>query len=129
MPGTDLAFLLIDPPYALAWVPLADADHAVVGASVYTIGHSEWLKNTVLGGRLTSVLREEFSGENHVTALRLNFDMEKGDSGWPVLNSRGELLGIVEAGATGGQGDITIAIAANAIAIAYKAYLEKLDQK
>lgn len=119
VPGTDLAFLSIDPPFNLSWVPLADMATVVAGTHVYTIGHSQWLKGTVLGGKLTAVRRKKIDGISQVIALRLNFDMEKGDSGCPVLNARGELLGIIGAGTTG-QGNITLAIPSNAIATAYR---------
>ena len=119
VPGTDLAFLSIDPPLALSWVPLADMATAVAGANVYSIGHSQWLKGTVLGGKLTAIRRKTIDGVSQVIALRLNFDMEKGDSGCPVLNAHGELLGIIGAG-TIGPGNVTLAIPSNAIASAYK---------
>ena len=124
VPGTDIAFLSIDPPFALACVPLADISAAKVGANVYSIGHSQWLKGAVLGGKLTGIQTEDSSGATHVTALRLSFDMEKGDSGCPVLNSRGELLGIVGAGAAG-HGNLTLAIPSNAIGDALKDYQER----
>ena len=126
--GTDLAFLSIDPPMALSSVPLGDADAAILGANVYSIGHSQWLKGTVMGGTLKGVHKETIDGVSHVTALRLNFDMEKGDSGCPVLNSQGELLGIVSAG-TPGRGNVTLAIASNAITTAYKEYLKRFAPK
>ena len=121
VPGTDIALLSIDPPFTLSSVPLADIDAVIVGTHVYSIGHSQLLKGTVLGGELTGVQREKIAGVSQVTALRLNFDMEKGDSGCPVLNAQGELLGIVGAGIIG-AGNLTLAIPANAIAAAYKDY-------
>ena len=124
MPGTDIAFLLIDPPCTLSSVLLADADTASVGTNVYTIGHSEMLKGTVLGGKLTGFQREEIDGISQTSALRLNFDMEKGDSGCPVLNAKGELLGLVAAGVPG-HGNLTFAISSNAIAAAYKKYFKR----
>jgi len=128
VPGTDLAFLVIDPPFALSVVPLADPESVAKGAHVYTIGHSQWLKGTVLGGKLLGVQRETGAGVSRITALRLNFDMEKGDSGCPVLNAQGALLGIVGASLTG-RGSATLAIPSNAIAAAYKDYLKQLQKK
>ena len=127
VPGTDLAFLSIDPPFKLSWVPLADVEGVAVGANVYSIGHSQWLKGTVMGGKLRGIQRKKIDGVSRVTSLRLNFDMEKGDSGCPVLNARGELLGIVGAG-TIGRGNITLAIPANIITEAYKDYQRQLKK-
>lgn len=124
VPGTDIAFLSIDPPFALSSVPLADPERVTKGMNIYTIGHSEWLKGTAMGGKVTGIRREKIDGVSRVVGLRLNFDMEKGDSGCPVLNARGELLGIVAAG-TAGRGNITLAIPSNAIAAAYKDYLKR----
>ena len=127
VPDTDIAFLLIDPPFALSSVPLADPEMVAKGTNVYTIGHSQWLKGTVLGGKVVDIRREKSGGVLQVTALRLNFDMEKGDSGCPVLNAQGELLGIVEA-STIGPGNVTLAIPSNAIVVAYKDYLGRLKK-
>ena len=124
VPGTDIAFLLIDPPFTLSSVLLADVDTASVGTNVYTIGHSEMLKGTVLGGKLTGFQREKIAGISQTTALRLNFNMEKGDSGCPVLNAKGELLGLVAAGAPG-RGNLTLAISSNAIVAAYQEYRKR----
>lgn len=123
VPGTDLAFLSIEPPFTLSSVPLADTNAVTSGINVYSIGHSQWLKGAVMGGKLTGVQKQKIDGVSQVTALRLNFDMEKGDSGCPVLNAQGELLGIVGAGTTG-PGNITLAIPSNAIAAAYQEHFK-----
>lgn len=128
VPGTDLAFLSIDPPLALAAIRLADPDVVLPGASIYTIGHSHWLKGTVLGGKIVGIQREQKDGISHATALRLNLDMEKGDSGCPVLDAKGELLGIVGASLIG-RGDATLAIPSNTIAAAYKEYLKRVKKE
>lgn len=118
---SDLAFLSIDPPLALTALRFADSDAVRPGVNVYTVGHSEWLKGTMLGGRIAGIQR---NGASHVTALMINFDMNRGDSGCPVLDAKGELLGIVGAGLVGG-GRATFAIPSNAIATAYRDYSEK----
>lgn len=124
VPGTDLAFLSIDPQFVLFSVRFADSDAVPPGTRAYTVGHSQMLKGTVLGGKIMGVQREKKNGVSTVTALKLNFDMEKGDSGCPILNSRGELLGIVSASIIG-RGNATLAIPSNAIASAYKEYLNR----
>jgi len=126
VPGTDLAFLSIDPPFDLFSVPLGDPGKIVKGANVYTIGHSQWLKGTVLGGKLTGVQREKVDGVSIVTVLKLNFDMEKGDSGCPVLNARGELLGIVSASIVG-RGSATLAISTNVIKAGLEEYRRRFS--
>jgi len=127
VPGTDIAFLSVAPPFALESIPFADTETVAAGANVYSIGHSEWLKGAILGGKLLNVQKEMIAGVSHVTALELSFDMKKGDSGCPVLNDRGELLGIVGAG-TPGPASVTFAIPSNAIADAYKEYLKTVGK-
>ena len=126
--GTDLALLIIDPPFALSAVRLGDADVLSAGNSVYTVGHSEWLNGSVIGGRILGVQREGNSKTGSVTAIMLNFDMAQGDSGCPILNARGELMGIVSAGKPG-RNAVTIAIPSNGIATAYKEYLRRKEKK
>ncbi len=125
--GTDLALLIIDPPFPLSAVRLGNSDALTAGTSVYTVGHSEWLNGSVIGGRIIGVQRGggKTSG---VTAILLTFDMAKGDSGCPIFNARGELLGIVSAGMTG-RPPATLAIPSNGIDAAYKEYLRRLEKK
>lgn len=126
--GTDLALLVIDPPFALSSVRLADSDGISVGTNVYTVGHSEWLNGSVIGGRILGVQRGGDGKMPGVTAIMLTFDMAKGDSGCPIFNAKGELLGIVSAGMTG-RPPATLAIPSNGIEAAYKEYLRRLNGK
>lgn len=123
--GTDLALLIIDPPFPLSWVRLADSDRVFPGANVYTVGHSEWLNGSVIGGRIIGVQREQGKPEPSVTAIMLSFDMAKGDSGCPVFNARGDLLGVISASLTGGRARAAVAIPSNGIAAAHKEYLRR----
>lgn len=127
VPEADLALLFVEPPFTLTAVPLADDRTLAAGANVYSVGHSQWISGTILGAKLKGVQRKTINGVSRVISLRLNFDMERGDSGCPVLNSRGELLGIIGAGSTG-RGNITLAIPSNFIADAYKTCLEGLEK-
>lgn len=121
--GTDLAFLRVDPPFPLVAIPLADPATLRSGTNVYTIGHSPGLKDTVLGGKFLGTQSGRILGSSRITALKLNFDMEKGDSGCPVLNARGELLGIVAASFVG-RGKATLAIPSDLIGSAYRDYIK-----
>ncbi|HNX69377.1 MAG TPA: S1C family serine protease [Candidatus Omnitrophota bacterium] len=123
-PEGDIAFLRIDPPFPLVPVPWGDSDAVSKGANVFTIGHSEYLNGTVLGGKLSGVGRRNVNGGSHATILQVAFDMRQGDSGCPILDARGALIGMVNAGQTGG-GKATFAIASNLIRAAYLDYLKK----
>lgn len=121
----DLAFLIFDPPSPLNFVRLANSDAAVAGMDVYTVGHSEWLNGTVMGGRILGTQIAHDGGAARIVGLILNFDMAQGDSGCPVFNSRGELLGIIGASLSG-RPNATLAIPSNGITIAYREYLKRL---
>ena len=126
--NTDLAFLRIEPPFALTSIPLGDSDKMTPGMSVYTIGHSDFLKGTLIGGKIMGIQWENQEGVNHATAIQMSFDMAKGDSGCPVLDGKVRLLGIVGASLVG-SGGTTIAIPSYAIALAYKDFLKILGRK
>jgi S1-C subfamily serine protease len=127
VPGTDIAFLRIDPPFALASIPLGNSDEATTGMNVYTIGHSDFLKGTLIGGKIMGIQWENQAGVNHATAIQMNFDMAKGDSGCPILDGKGRLLGMVGASLTG-SGGTTLAIPSYAIAVGYKDFRKVLDK-
>jgi S1-C subfamily serine protease len=122
VPGTDIAFLRIEPPIALSFIAFADSDRVKAGTSVFSIGHSQWLNGTVLGGKIVAVQQVEHEGGTQATALELDFNMEEGDSGCPVLDSRGELLGMIGAKFSG-ISNAALAIPSNAIKLAYQEYL------
>ncbi len=123
--GTDLALLIIDPPFPLSSVRLGNSDKIFPGADVYTVGHSEWLNGSVMGGRVIGVQREQGRPDSSVIAIMLSFDMAKGDSGCPVFNAKGELLGVIGASLTGGRVRAAVAIPSNGIVAAHQEYLRR----
>lgn len=128
VPNTDIAFLYIEPPYPLTPLQFADSDAAAIGESVYTIGHSQWLKGTLIGGNISGLGKENFGGAAHVTLLQVNFQVYQGDSGSPILDKDGKLLGIISAGKTDGN-RVTFAIASGLIAAGYQTYLSSVKEK
>jgi S1-C subfamily serine protease len=127
LPDSDLAFLYIDPPFALTSVDLANSDAVSAGANVYTIGHSQWLKGSLVGGKIAGIVQDKSGGTAHTAVLRVSFEAYQGDSGSPVFDSKGSLLGMVTAGMAGRENG-TFAIASNVIAVAYQSYLKELKQ-
>ncbi len=126
--GTDIALLRIEPPFPLISIPLGNSDKMAPGMRVYSIGHSDFLKGTLIGGRILGIQWEAQAGVNHATAIQMSFDMAKGDSGCPVLDGRGRLLGIVGA-SLGGSGGTTLAIPSYAISLGYEEFLKVLGKK
>jgi len=126
--GTAVPFLRFNPPFALVSIPIADSDKAVAGMSVYTIDHSDYLIGTLIGGRIMGVQWDAQAGAPHATAIQMSFDMAKGDSGSPVLDGKGRLLGMVAASLLG-SGGTTIAIPSYAIKTALEEFRGPLPKK
>jgi S1-C subfamily serine protease len=90
----DLALLQIDAPN-LEPVTLADSSQLAVGQKVYAIGNPFGLGGTMTRGIISSI--RTLSGTNgaHIDdAIQTDAAINPGNSGGPLLNSRGEVIGI-----------------------------------
>ncbi len=90
----DLALLQIDAPN-LEPVTLADSSALNVGQKVYAIGNPFGLSGTMTRGIISSIRsigREQ--GERIEDAIQTDAAINPGNSGGPLLNSRGEVIGI-----------------------------------
>ena len=95
-PMTDLAVIKIDAE-GLPNLKLADSDRLRVGEATIAIGNPLGLDSTVTTGIVSATGRS--SGEVGVPDRRLEFiqtdaAINPGNSGGPLLNSRGEVIGI-----------------------------------
>jgi len=99
IPGTDLAFMRTAIPDHVPAIPMALSESAKLGDRVYTIGSSEVNQSTISEGRITGLGQQNrvIQGEAPILLLQVNFNIYKGDSGSPLLNDKGELLGIMTA--------------------------------
>jgi S1-C subfamily serine protease len=90
----DLALLQIDAP-DLQPVTLADSANLAVGQKVYAIGNPFGLSGTMTRGIISSIrsIRSE-SGAPIEDAIQTDAAINPGNSGGPLLNSRGEVIGI-----------------------------------
>lgn len=120
--GQDTAFLSVAPPFALDTVQFANSDAAPVGLPVYAMGRAQWTQGTLTGGKIQALGIEEIKGVTRVTSLQINFKAYKGDSGSPILDGHGNLLGMISAGQV--IGAETFAISSNMIGTAYQEYLQ-----
>ncbi len=120
----DISFISVAAPFALEPIPFANSDTLVIGMSVYAMGRSQWLSGTLTGGQIKSLGMENFNGAPRVTQLQITFQAYKGDSGSPILDGRGNLVGMINAGQA--QGKITYALSSNLIRTAYQDYLRNL---
>src|SRR5580693_7995071 len=90
----DLALLQIDAPN-LQPVTLADSTDLSVGQKVYAIGNPFGLSGTMTRGIISSIrsIRGE-EGAPIEDAIQTDAAINPGNSGGPLLNSRGEVIGI-----------------------------------
>jgi len=90
----DLALLKIDAPN-LQPVTLADSSGLTVGQMVYAIGNPFGLNGTMTRGIISSIRSiKGSSGELIEDAIQTDAAINPGNSGGPLLNSRGEVIGI-----------------------------------
>jgi len=115
-PGTDLAVLRI-PPNKLVAAPLAGADSAQVGDYVVAIGNPFGLGQTVTAGIVSAVGRG-LTPDSAIGLIQTDAPINPGNSGGPLINMRGEVIGINTAIlAPGGEGNIGIGFAVPASVI------------
>jgi S1-C subfamily serine protease len=91
----DLALLQIDAPN-LQPVTLADSSELAVGQKVYAIGNPFGLNGTMTRGIISSIrdIGGGAQGSRIGDAIQTDAAINPGNSGGPLLNSRGEVIGI-----------------------------------
>jgi S1-C subfamily serine protease len=115
----DLAVLQADiPADQMRAVKLGDSDQVQVGEQVIAIGNPYGLEGTVTNGIVSSrrpVVTEPQGDGVLVNAIQTDTSINPGNSGGPLLNSRGEVVGITTLGLMpqGGQTGLNFAIPIN----------------
>lgn len=92
-PDTDIALLKVDSQQGLPVAPLGDSSTLRMGEWVCAIGNPLGYEHTVTVGVVSYVGRKLFDAslDNYIqTDAAINF----GNSGGPLINSRGEVIGI-----------------------------------
>ncbi len=99
----DVAVLKIEAE-GLSAVTIGDSDNMKVGDSVYAVGNPLGeLQYTMTGGMVSALDREITSTDsstgqsNTINMFQMDAAVNSGNSGGPVFNSRGEVVGIVTA--------------------------------
>lgn len=96
-PSKDLAVLKIQAPAkALTALPLGDSNKLNVGHKVLAIGNPFGLDTTLTVG-VVSALEREIQSSNQRTirnVIQTDAAINPGNSGGPLINSKGELIGI-----------------------------------
>lgn len=94
---TDIAVLKIDaPPEQLEPIPFGDSRTLRVGQRIYAIGNPFGLERTMSAGMISCANRQLPSRERRIMRSFLQVDaaLNQGNSGGPLLNTRGELVGM-----------------------------------
>ncbi|MBI4476911.1 MAG: trypsin-like peptidase domain-containing protein [Acidobacteria bacterium] len=92
-PDTDIAVIKVDATAGLPVAAMGDSDHLRVGEWVCAIGNPLAYEHTVTVGVVSYIGRKLFdtSLDNYIqTDAAINF----GNSGGPLINARGEVIGI-----------------------------------
>jgi S1-C subfamily serine protease len=97
-PENDLAVIKFDPPrgMALTIIPFGDSSNLRVGQKVLAIGNPFGLERTLTRGIVSGLGRPVQQDARTIIRDMIQTDasINPGNSGGPLLNSRGELIGI-----------------------------------
>jgi serine protease Do len=112
---TDLAVLRIKPSKPLTAVKFGDSDQTRVGDWVLAIGNPFGLGGTVTAGILSARSREINNGSPYDDFLQTDASINRGNSGGPMFDMNGDVIGINTAiySPSGGSIGIGFAIPSN----------------
>ena len=92
-PQTDLAVLKVKPD-RLIDAPLGDSDTVEVGDWVLAIGAPEGLPQTVTAGIISAKDRRDGAPNKYQNFLQTDAAINHGNSGGPLVNMKGQVIGI-----------------------------------
>lgn len=119
-PDNDVAVVQITAPESVLFpLPLGDSSNLRVGQHIIAIGNPFGLERTMSTGIISSLNRQITSKTQRTirSIIQIDAALNQGNSGGPLLNSRGELIGMNTAIATrsGDNAGIGFAIPVNTI--------------
>jgi len=96
-PPNDMAVLKVNaPPEMLAPMQLGDSSRLRVGQTVFAIGNPFGLERTMTTGIISSLNRSlpTRSGRTMKSIIQIDAALNRGNSGGPLIDSRGRLIGM-----------------------------------
>jgi serine protease Do len=119
---TDVAVLKIDTGREMPFIKLADSDAAQIGDWVLAIGSPFGLAQTVTAGIVSQVKRETPYASLYQKFIQTDAAINRGNSGGPLVNMDGEVIGINSqiATSTGDYNGIGFALPSNDAANVYR---------
>ena len=115
-PKTDLAIIKIDAKNLLT-IPWGDSERLLVGEFVLAIGNPFGLSHTVTMGIISAVGRADVGISDYEDFIQTDAAINPGNSGGPLVNTKGEMIGINTAifSRTGGYQGIGFAVPSNMV--------------
>jgi serine protease Do len=112
---TDLALIKIDGARDISPITLGDSDKMEVGDWVVAIGNPFGLDNTVTAGIISAKFRRNLGTSSYEDYIQTDAAINQGNSGGPLINTNGEVIGInsVIYSQSGGSVGIGFAIPVN----------------
>lgn len=119
---TDVAVVKVDTTRDLPTVKLGDSSHVEVGDWVLAIGSPFGLDQTVTAGIISTLQRQTPYFTNFQQFLQTDAAINRGNSGGPLVNMRGEVIGINSqiATSTGDYNGIGFALPSNEASFVYQ---------
>jgi len=102
--STDVAVLRISSESPLPFAPLGDSETLQVGEWALAIGNPFGLDRTLTVGVISAKGRSDIGIEEYEDFIQTDASINPGNSGGPLLNIRGEVVGINTAIVASGQG-------------------------
>jgi len=109
--ASDLAVLKITTPKPLPFVKFGDSRNARVGDWVIAIGNPFGLGGTVTAGIISAVYRNTGTGSAYDRYLQTDAAINRGNSGGPMFDMKGQVIGINNAIFSPNGGSIGIGFA------------------